>query len=67
MSKNVTISEMEYNSLRAATELLRHPDVLVRTLEAMGRGRAETLEDAFSQTISAQPERARAAKGRIRA
>lgn len=44
---SVEISEAEYNSLKAAAELLRHPDVLIRTLEAAGRDRGQSLEDAF--------------------
>ena len=49
MPKSVNISEMEYNSLKAAAELIRHPDVLVRTLEAASRRRGESLDEAFSQ------------------
>lgn len=44
--KTVEISEAEYNSLKAAAELLRHPDVVFHTLEA-GRDRGQSLEDAF--------------------
>jgi hypothetical protein len=50
MPKSVNISEMEYNSLKAAAELVRYPDVLMRTLDAVNnRQRAESVEDAFSQ------------------
>jgi hypothetical protein len=49
MPKSVNISEMEYNSLKAAAELIRHPDVLVRTLDAVNRRRGESLDEAFSQ------------------
>ena len=66
MSKNVSISEMEYNSLKAAAELIRHPEVLVRTLGAVARERGESLEEAFSQTASPHSENARAAKARYR-
>ena len=47
MPKSVSISEMEYNSLKAAAELLAHPDVIIRTLDAVGRQRGVSLEDGF--------------------
>jgi hypothetical protein len=41
MPKSVTIPEMEYNSLKAAAELIRHPGVLVRTLDEIAAAEPE--------------------------
>ncbi len=45
--KSVEISEEEYQSLKAAAELIRHPDVLIHTLQAVGRNPGQSLDDAF--------------------
>jgi hypothetical protein len=47
MEKMVTISEREYHSLRAAAELVRHPEALARTILAIKDQRTIALEDAF--------------------
>lgn len=56
--RTVTISEMEYNSLKAAAELISHPDVLLRTLAAIGKPRAESLEEAFEEDEKSDKARA---------
>lgn len=48
MPELVTITEREYKSLRAAAELVRHPEALVHTILAnRPEARLLDLEDAF--------------------
>jgi hypothetical protein len=49
MEKTVTITEREYNSLKAAAELVRHPDVLEFTLQALRSEGKVALEDGFAE------------------
>lgn len=60
--KTVQISETEYNSLKAAAELLRHPEVLLYTLSTVGGPRGQSLEEAFSTEVSPGNRTAKRAK-----
>ena len=57
----VVVSEMEYNSLKAAAELVRHPEVLFRTLQALAASRGQSLADAFNGLSSLRSKRRRTA------
>jgi len=59
--KRIEISEAEYNSLKAAARLIGHPEVLLRTLQAVGRDPGQSLEDAFESKHRSARRRARSA------
>jgi hypothetical protein len=59
--KSVQISEAEYQSLKAAAELTRYPDVLLRTLQAVGRNPGQSLDDAFESKNRRATRRVRSA------
>ena len=61
-SQMVEISETEYNSLKVAVQVKRHPDVLIRTLEAVGRDRGQSLEDAFGNIGTHRSSKRRVSK-----
>lgn len=48
--KTVTISQQEYDSLVACAELVKHPEVIKRTYDAIKSDRTVSFEEAFSQT-----------------
>lgn len=48
--ETVTISKKEYESLKACAELIQHPDVLKKTLDAaQSKGSTISLEEAFKR------------------
>jgi hypothetical protein len=48
--ETVTISKKEYQSLKVCAELIQHPDVLKKTLEAaQSKGPTSSLEEAFKK------------------